>query len=537
MNYDGNATAGMVASEQSETVHQSVERPYPENTAASERQVNPLIPSNINSWDKVCIVKYYLDELRWNLTPLKPQSKDSLYAGDKRYEVSREDLLTHLGNGCNFGLFPAGTHVVLDLDSKGDSGKSVEKFLEKAGPRVQSLPRERTAGGVHIHLRIKDLDSIKRQFPTARKLINKRVAHGVAGEMFFGATGYVVVSPSMHELGIRYQWETFGEIAEWSWREFTSAFGDFDAGKIAKPMDEKTRARKFSGDLTTLNIVKLVEELGWYQGPDSKRDDTHVITCPWNSEHTDGKTTASVFVAANGRWPGFNCFHAHCERRGLLDFLEKGEEQKPSIVDSHCAEKWEFEKGTLDAEGRVKVLLPAEGIQMKDEFVCEIAEALKPKQVWFTHNAQVVRVETEEKSRINAQGKLMKWQEQSLRSVTPAESQSLLGLYVCTRHLRTVELPNGGEKATFLKKSMDSADASMLMVSPLLLQTLPKIDRLTSVPVPVSVGEVGQWVLPRSGYNSELRMWVDQGLKLRAMPLEEAKTLIGGHLERLSFCR
>src|ERR1700730_14878882 len=142
------------------------------------------IPKSINSWEKSLIAKYYIEDLRWNLTPLKKESKIPLFAGDKRYGIEREELLAHLSNGANFGLFPGGDHVVLDLDSKQDGGKSVEKFLAQAGPKVQAIPRERTAGGVHIHLYIKDFAEVIRKFPGVRKLVNKKVIPKVTGELF-----------------------------------------------------------------------------------------------------------------------------------------------------------------------------------------------------------------------------------------------------------------------------------------------------------------------------------------------------------------
>jgi hypothetical protein len=123
------------------------------------------------------------------LTPLIGGSKELKYPKEQQYGVGRSDLLLDLNNGCNFGLFPSGTDVVLDLDSKSDHGKSVQKFLAQAGSRVQSLPRERTVGGVHIHLRIKDIEAVKSKHPKAKELVNKRAFSKVAGELFFGGTG------------------------------------------------------------------------------------------------------------------------------------------------------------------------------------------------------------------------------------------------------------------------------------------------------------------------------------------------------------
>src|SRR5215472_4470750 len=121
---------------------------------------NPIIPSDINSWSKAQTAEYYIDKLGWTLTPLLEGSKEPKYAKERQYDLSRSDLLLDLNDGCNIGLFPSGTHVVLDLDSKSNWGESVEKFLAQAGSHVQSLPRERTIGGVHIHLRVKDIEAV-----------------------------------------------------------------------------------------------------------------------------------------------------------------------------------------------------------------------------------------------------------------------------------------------------------------------------------------------------------------------------------------
>jgi hypothetical protein len=152
------------------------------------------IPKSINSWDKSHVAECYIEDLRWNLTPLKKGSKAPLFGGDNRYDLDRDELLTHLGNGADLSLFLAGDDVVLDLDSKQDNGKSIEKFLAQAGPKVQVLPRERTAGGVHIHLYIKDFAEVIRKFSGVRTLVNKKVTPKVKGELFFGGHSYVVTA-------------------------------------------------------------------------------------------------------------------------------------------------------------------------------------------------------------------------------------------------------------------------------------------------------------------------------------------------------
>jgi hypothetical protein len=385
---------------------------------------------------------------------------------------------------------------------------------------VQSLPRERTADGVHIHLRIKDIDAVKSKHPKAKKLVNKRVFSKVVGELFFGGTGYVVTSPSVHEAGTRYQWETYGEVPEWSWREFTAVFGDFEPEKSEKRADDATRARKFSGDLNTLDIIKLVTDLGWYHGPDTKRADAHLITCPWSGEHTDGAVTAAVFVGS-GQWPGFNCFHAHCSGRSLIDLLDKAEEERPGIVDSCCTATWKYEPGAKDAHGRPRVLLPAPGYQLNQTFVQEIADAVKDNLVWFSFEHEAVRIGTRQRTRINGLGQRVTVEERCLRPLTSTEAESLLDAQVATGIIRKVELSDGEEVEAFAPDSISPTSARMLINSPLLIDALPQIDRLLQVPVPINTGS--QWVLPQRDYNADTQVFLDQDLKLREMPLQDAK--------------
>ena len=484
------------------------------------------IPSAINEWEKSHVAEYYIDQLGWNLTLLKSRSKDPFFSGDKRYELDREELLTHLSNGANLGVFPAGDHVVLDLDSKQDNGKSVNKFLAQAGPKVQVLPREQTAGGVHIHLRIKDFAEVIHRFPGVGKLVNKKVTLNVVGELFFGGYSSVVASPSVHENGTVYQWEVTGEIPEWSWQQFETAFGNFVPDKTKKP-DQEKRARKWAGDLSTLDIVALVQELGWYHGQDVKRPEMHHIDCPWACNHTSGKSLACVFVQT-GSWPGFNCFHAHCSEHRIVDFLEQAEKNHPGIVDQFCTAKWKYEgKGSNDGNGRVRIILPSLGEQENDDFVEEVAEVLKDKEYWFTHGPDVIRIAEETKTRITQDGEVEACERVQLRQVTPVIVESTLGKHIATGLLKPVENEDGTKSKIFLKQSICSAKANMLINSPGLQDALPKIERLLDIPLPIPTGK-NKWQLPTRGYNKDLRIVVDQDFKLREMPLSEALCLLEG---------
>jgi hypothetical protein len=491
------------------------------------------IPSSINGWEKDLVAQYYIDDLRWNLTPLKKGSKAPIYGGDKRYVIDREELLAHLSNGANFGLFPAGTHGVLDMDSKQDDGKSVDKFLAQSGPKVQAIPRERTAGGVHLHLHIKDLADVIRKFPNVGKLINKRVGLKVAGELFFGGKGYVVLAPSIHENGSVYHWEVTGDIPEWTWQELELTFGEFVPDKREK-IDEQTRARKWKGDLRTLDIVGLAQEMEWYYGQDAKKPEMHIVACPWASDHTDGKVMASVFSGNGDNWPGFNCFHLHCAGRGILDFLDAAESDRPGIVDKHCSAKWKYEgKGSKDKRGRTQVILPGDGRE-NDDFVDDVAESLKNKEFWFPHGPDIVRVAEEVKSRITPEGEVETCERVQLRQVTAAIAESTLGTFVATGVIRTVEMPDGRKEQVFVNRSIPAAVAKMLMISPRLSEALPKIDRLLDIPIPIPIGNK-KWILPKRGYKRELRILVDQDLKLLEMPVSDALELLADIVKDFPF--
>lgn len=312
------------------------------------------IPAEINQWDKSQTVDYYIDTLGLTLVPLKPRTKELLYNEAKAMRLTPEELRKDLGNGSNIGLYPGGDLVAIDLDSKADQGESVRRFLAAAGPRVQSIPRERTQGGVHLHLRIRDLP----EFPGVRKLVNGKITSKVSGEMFFHSQSCIVISPSVHESGHIYSWEVFGDIPIWSWGEFTSEFGEFlpekeaTKSKRGRKTDKEKRTRKWKGVLRSINLEALLKEAGLFKEIDSKDPAKIILRCPFEHEHskTEDKATAA-WVPQDEKWPAFNCFHSHCAGRKTLDFLEQIEKDHPGIVDKHCAEKWTYVRGSADHSG------------------------------------------------------------------------------------------------------------------------------------------------------------------------------------------
>jgi hypothetical protein len=77
-----------------------------------------------------------------------------------------------------------------------------------------------------------------------------------------------------------------------------------------------------SGDYATLNAP------AWFQAHSGYRralgTGKHAVRCPWDAEHqtTDPEhSTATVIFEADGGWPGFFCYHDHCEGRNIRDVM------------------------------------------------------------------------------------------------------------------------------------------------------------------------------------------------------------------------
>ena len=65
----------------------------------------------------------------------------------------------------------------------------------------------------------------------------------------------------------------------------------------------------------------------------------------------------------------------------------------------------------------------------------------------------------------------------------------------------------------------------MLLAAPHLIEkALPRVDRVLDVTNPIA--SANGWVIPRRGYNSDLRVLLDADYQLREMPLDDAKQIM-----------
>lgn len=242
------------------------------------------------------------------------------------------DLTRYFGNGriSNVGVVVRPPHVIVDLDSKPDGGASVRRWLESRKD-LAHVPREETAGGAHLHFICKDAPHIH------KGVVKSNVSEAVSVEIFTGPAN-VAVSPSEHPSGKIYTWITTGTVPEVSWKFLSELFG------VREDVERKASPRAGTGDVASLDVVALAETLGIYGQRVDGEQDKHTVKCPWREDHTTNTewsasdTGTVVFAAKDGKPPGFSCLHAHCEGRGLGEFLRWCNGQRPGVVDEFCTE-------------------------------------------------------------------------------------------------------------------------------------------------------------------------------------------------------
>src|SRR5262249_8597810 len=126
---------------------------------------------------------------------------------------------------------------------------------------------------------------------------------------------------------------------------------------------------QFRGDLSSLDLIKLLEELKNPPTLANADEGKYSILCPWDSEHTEQETgpngtSTVVWQPSNDdQWPGFDCKHAHCVGRKLKELLEWAESKLPGAVDRHCSRQRVWDESAREHLGRNQLprLLHAEG--------------------------------------------------------------------------------------------------------------------------------------------------------------------------------
>ena len=469
------------------------------------------IPENINGLSPREAAEFYVNELGFAIHPLYPSDKGTVkergkkpfirdWPNHKRDDVTEDFLDEHFrpGSTNNIGVVVEKPWVTIDLDSKPDKGESVGQWLD-AHPELGGVPRESTGGGAHLHFICDDVPDtvlIKREALTS-KLNEKTNA-----ELFFARLN-LVLSPSIHPSGHKYRWEVTGTVPRVKWADLSRIFG-FEAPKPKKqgrPPKEKPWWGKYPEDLSSLDLVAVAEELGLLGKCLDDKDRKYAIRCPWAEEHSDGNVRSApgsdtvIFDPAD-TFPAVKCLHAHCSDRGLEQFLEFAEAQKPGIVAANCTRRRVWQPGSTDVFNRPQLVLPGNGKPVR-AFAKALGENVAKCRELFRMGGRVVEVVSNQSKDLPGC---------TLSSITPAELVTAIESCVEVGYLSN----DDNDDSCFIADSMDEKLARLVLSSRAFRDQLPEIRRVLNVPIPM-IDIDGEIVMPEPGYDDRFLTWLDPG--------------------------
>jgi DNA polymerase-1 len=479
------------------------------------RICSPAHPGN----RKLDAAKFYRDRWGWAIHPLcGPNSTSSKQGRGKRplcdgwrrwhkKDVTDDFLEQHFGaeSAANLGVVVRAPSVCVDLDSKADRGQSVRDWLANR-PELKDVPRERSAGGVHLHFVCRDLPAIKKKGKPYEKALVSHLTEKVTAELFFDGLN-LVVSPSVHASGPTYDWEVVTEIPEVSWTQLKEWFGfklpDEENPEVStedKSEDEGWWL-SYEGDLSTLDLLGLFKSFDMLGETVNADKGTVAVKCPWFHEHSENErwdpknSSTTIFTKSpDAGQPGFSCLHSHCNDRGLRDVLAYFEEQRNGCVDAHCRRLRVWKPGQTSEDGRPRLPLPRPG-RPDSVFAIEAANLINPKQCWFLKSDQVVKLHKYKESE--------KLEYLGFAALKPVE--------VCTAievHVEVGTLNWRKKEQIFVPNSMKEQTAKLLIYSPQFKEKLPAVVRILDVPLPIfSQDEI---VYPSKGYDSRFHSFCDK---------------------------
>ncbi|MFW5883123.1 MAG: bifunctional DNA primase/polymerase, partial [Verrucomicrobiota bacterium] len=486
-----------------------VDESVDERPEVDEKVDEPLVIPGERFPDLLAAARYYRERLGWVVHPLhgpnegteKERGKKPRLRGWKKLRQEDCDagfIEKHFGGAstANLGVVVKPPHIVIDLDSKSDKGESVRAWLE-AQPGLADLPRERTAGGCHLHLLCHDVPEEATEAAGRNQKLSATLAKGVTAEIFLG--GNVVLAPSTHKSGLRYCWEVAGELPTLKWEQIASLFFSNQPleapapAKRGRPKKEPPYWARYQGDLRSLDIVALAKHLGLYGQPISGEEGKHSIRCPWRDQHSDcathwtpGDSSTVIWQGKPGHFPNFFCSHTSHGEKTLADLLAWAEAREPGVIDRFCRQQRIWKPGQHDQKKRRRILLPS--LNRRDaEFATEVGSALKDKAHWFDKSSVVVEVR-----KVPGEGCLFV-------PLKPAAAVTSLEVHAQPGVLVKADTLDGSDEYEFYAKSMSQAQATVLLESAQLKQQLPQIERIFQVPLPI-LKKDGSIVTPKRGY-------------------------------------
>jgi DNA polymerase I-like protein with 3'-5' exonuclease and polymerase domains len=511
----------------------------------------PAIPDNIGGLSMAETFVLYRDVVGLRVYPVYPPWANVRDAGKQPALRKWWDFNPHNCNvekyfktkhPYNIGACPQPPIYFIDLDSKQDKGASVRAYIASK-PELDKVPRHASRGGEHLIFICEDLPVFldehgnRYMAPLRSQLTDK-----VSAELFHSPHSNLVLPSSLHPLRdsaddpyFVYAWTQVGEISHFSWQWLQDTFG-FKAPEH-KPKDQPKKRRswrfEFRGDLSSLDLVRLLEELGHQPIIANADEQKYSILCPWHTEHTDddGTVTGTSTViwqdAAGERWPGFDCKHGHCAKRRLKELLGWAESKSPGIVDRYCARErvWdESARKHIGTQGRPRVL-HAEG-RLESEVYTEVGSIIAPHHAWFNRAGWITHIEMVpsgfEYSHDPAERYKIVSSSPGFRELGAIKAKGLLEKYMEPGVLREDDT----DENIFVPKSFTTDFCAGMVQSDQLKAELDHITRILPVPLPFRIGD--QLAYPQKGFDRRFGTYLvpDSPELDLAMPIDEAWELI-----------
>ena len=463
------------------------------------------IPCGINDFSMIEAARFYRDFLLLPVHPLRSihderaekPGKEPLLKGHRNFTTATntEDFLaSYFSEGSNFnigGIIPLNL-VWIDFDSKQDHGLSARIWLD-SHPEFANHPRVGTRNGFHLPAIVLDL-------PPKAKSSAHKINDTLVVELLRSGSP-VTLAPSLRLDGVPYSWETTGDIPEFEWDSLRSALGIPTGQKAAKSTKIAGSSRqgmlRFMGDLATLDLLEILRVEGLLG--ESLDDDTAKwsVTCPWQHEHSDQKTTpdsSTVVFVPPGRAPSFNCLHAHCQKRGVLDLCLWLEDLNPGVIDAHCSRRRAYRVDEAESTGGLPFVRHPGSGRMISETAVEVGRIIAPHHEWFNRNGILVEVSCE------TSGKGLRF-----REITPVTACAGI-----ERFMVPVAVEKGGiHESLQMPRSFDREMMAKLLAAPQFVQQLPVISRVISVPLAIIDPKTGRLVDLQPGYNPGHELFLD----------------------------
>lgn len=178
----------------------------------------------------------------------------------------------------------------------------------------------------------------------------------------------------------------------------------------------------------------------------------------------------------------------------------------------------------LKNKPRVEVVLPSEGKLISD-FAREVADILKDKNEIFFRPSSRDIVEI---GKIQEKNKEVEYT--GFVSIKPERF-----ITKCEKYFKPVVERRTKYGSELIDKSMDRSMASITLNSSQLQDTLPKIKRIFSVPLPIL--DEGKLTFPKMGYDPRFQSWLNPNAPklIEDMKLEEAREIINKIYKEFCF--